>query len=81
VTFDEAVHAVRSALSAIAPELAATAVAPGAPLADQGDLDSMDWQRLLVLLAERHGVELPEAEVATLRTLDELARCLARHAR
>ena len=73
--------AVLDELTAIAPEIAAVSVARDRPLADQLDLDSMDWQRLLAALAARFSVELPDADAATLRTIDELARYLAEHTR
>ena len=62
--------AVLSALTQIAPEADPAAIAGAAPLRDQLELDSMDFLRFVVLLHERLGVDVPEADYAQLGTLD-----------
>jgi len=63
---------VLSTLQSIAPELEPADVAPGRPLRNQVDLDSMDWLNFLVALHERLKVEIPEADYARLVTLDDV---------
>lgn len=65
-------------LRKIAPELEEGDVAPDKLLRDQVDLDSMDWLNYLVALNERLHIEIPEADYARLRTLDDLVGYLAR---
>jgi acyl carrier protein len=59
-------------LKSIAPELDPADLAPGRPLRDQVDLDSMDWLNFLVALHEKLKVEIPEADYARLVTLDDV---------
>jgi acyl carrier protein len=63
---------VLSTLQSIAPEIDPADVAPGRPLRNQVDLDSMDWLNFLVALHERLKVEIPEADYARLVTLDDV---------
>ena len=42
------------------------------PLREQVDLDSMDWLNFLIGLHEKLKVDIPEADYARLRTLDDL---------
>ena len=64
-------------LQAIAPELDADALAPERPLRQQLDLDSMDWLNFLVSLHQRFQVEIPEADYAQLRSLNNVADYLS----
>jgi acyl carrier protein len=63
---------VLSTLQSIAPELDPADLAPGRPLRNQVDLDSMDWLNFLVALHEKLEVEIPEADYARLVTLDDV---------
>jgi len=60
----------------IAPEIDVARLAPAVALRDQVELDSMDWLNLLVALHRRLGVDIPEADYATLVTLDALVAYL-----
>ena len=64
-------------LQAIAPELDADALAPERPLRQQLDLDSMDWLNFLVSMHQRFLVEIPEADYAQLRSLNNVADYLS----
>ena len=67
------IHAVVLAeLRRIAPEVDASALAPGRPLREQVDLDSMDWLNFLMALHRQLGVDIPEADYRKLVTLDDL---------
>jgi acyl carrier protein len=69
---------VIAAIQAIAPEVEADELAPGQPLRNQVDLDSMDWLNVLVGLHQRFGVDIPESDYARLDTLDAIVAYLAR---
>ena len=61
---------VLSILGGIAPEVDPTQVKPGADLREELDIDSMDFLRFVVGVAERLGVEVPESDYPLIRTLD-----------
>ena len=67
-------------LKKIAPELEEGEVAPGKLLRDQVDLDSMDWLNFLIAVHQRFKVEIPEADYATLATLEQIADYVAARA-
>jgi acyl carrier protein len=67
-------------LKKIAPELEEGDIAPGKLLRDQVDLDSMDWLNFLIAVHQRFKVEIPEADYATLATLDQIAAYVAARA-
>ncbi len=59
-----------SILGGIAPEVDLSRVNPGADLREELDIDSMDFLRFVVAIAERLGVEVPEADYSRVRTLE-----------
>ena len=61
---------VLSILGGIAPEVDPTQVKPGADLREELDIDSMDFLRFVVGVAERLGVEVPESDYPLIRTVD-----------
>jgi len=69
---EELLAAILDALTGIAPEIDAAALAPAKPLRDQVDLDSADWLNFLVALHAKLGVDIPDADAAKLTTLDKL---------
>ncbi len=60
------------ALVEVAPEVDAQAIAPARLLRQQVDLDSADWLNFLVAVHQRLGVDIPDADVGKLSTLDKL---------
>ena len=62
-----------AAIGEIAPETDLAAIDPARALRQQVDLDSADWLNFLVAVHEKLGVDIPDAEAARLRTLDQLA--------
>jgi acyl carrier protein len=67
------------ALTDVAPEVDAAALAPARALRQQVDLDSADWLNFLVAVHEQLGVDIPDADAARLSTLDKLvAYCAQR---
>jgi acyl carrier protein len=74
MTFDRQTltESVVTLLRSIAPELEPETLAPARPLRQQVDLDSMDWLNFLVILHERFGVNIPEADYARLVSLNDV---------
>ncbi len=67
---------VTSLLLTIAPEVNAATLVPAKPLRQQVDLDSMDWLNFLISLHQHFGVTIPEADYATLVSLDDVLHYL-----
>lgn len=68
-----------AAIGEIAPETDLAAIDPARPLRQQVDLDSADWLNFLVAVHEKLGIDIPDAEAARLRTLQQLVDyCAAR---
>jgi acyl carrier protein len=66
-------------LGEIAPEIERGAVPRDRDLGRALDIDSMDQLNLLVGVGQRLGFEIPEADAARLRTLDQLVAYLVAH--
>lgn len=65
-------------LQGIAPEVETATLRGDRPLRNQVDLDSIDWLNFLLGLHEKLRVEIPEADYASLVTLDDVVAYLAR---
>lgn len=76
---DRAVE-ILDTLHSIAPDVEPAQVDRSRPLADQLDLDSMDYQNLLAALSTRYAVPIPETEVPKLRSIDDLVHYIELHA-
>ncbi len=74
---EEIRSAVLSILGGIAPEVDLAQVKPGADLREELDIDSMDFLRFVVGIAERLQVEVPEGDYPLIRTLDGCVAYLA----
>jgi acyl carrier protein len=61
---------VLKALTDVAPEADASAVAGGEPLQEQFDLDSMDYLQFLENVSEASGIDIPERDYGELATVD-----------
>ncbi|HUX33514.1 MAG TPA: acyl carrier protein [Gemmatimonadaceae bacterium] len=70
MTRDQIRATLLEALSRIAPEVGAADIDPAANLRDQIDIDSMDFLNFMILLRQTLGVDVPETDYPTLRTLD-----------
>jgi acyl carrier protein len=62
--------AVRDALSNIAPEVDLDAIDPAKDLRDQIDIDSVDFLNFVIGLHKELNVEIPDADVSKLATLN-----------
>ena len=65
--------AILGLLHHIAPDVDPGAVDHARPLADQLDLDSMDYQNLLAAISMQFALPIPAADVPALRSIDDLA--------
>ena len=74
--FDPHTH-VAAALADIAPDVDVSAV--DADLHDDLGLDSMDLLNLAGAIADRTGIEIPDRDYSSLRTIRALEAYLARH--
>ncbi|HEU4727915.1 MAG TPA: phosphopantetheine-binding protein [Kofleriaceae bacterium] len=72
---------ILATLHRIAPDVDPAAVDRSRPLVDQLDLDSIDYQNFLAALSTEHATPIPEADVAALRSIDDLERYIEVHAR
>ena len=69
-------EAVLASLGEVAPEMDAPSLDRSAPIADQLEIDSMDFLDFIVGLAERTGIEVPERDYADLASVDGCVRYL-----
>lgn len=70
--------AIRDELARLAPEIDFEALDPAVDIREQADLDSMDFLNLASGLHQRLAVEIPEADMAKLVTLDGAIAYLVR---
>jgi acyl carrier protein len=61
---------VREALSNVAPEVDFNAIDPAKDLRDQIDIDSVDFLNFVIGLHKALSIEIPDADVAKLTTLN-----------
>jgi acyl carrier protein len=69
---EELAQAILQTLTSIAPEVDPGTIEPAKLLRDQVDLDSADWLNFLVALHAKLGIDIPDADVGKLTTLDRL---------
>ena len=70
MTESEIRQIVREALSNVAPEVDLDAIDPAKNLRDQIDIDSVDFLNFVIGLHKELGIEIPDADVAKLGTLN-----------
>ena len=63
---------ILATLHRIAPDVDPATVDRARPLVEQLDLDSIDYQNFLAALAAEHAIEIPERDVANLRSIEDL---------
>jgi acyl carrier protein len=68
-------------IHSVAPDVDPSTVDRAIPLPDQLDLDSMDYQNVLAAIATRFAIDIPEADVAALRSVDDLVAYVAQAVR
>ena len=77
---EQAMLAVSGLVEQVAPDVDARAVDPDVDLRRAADLDSLDFQSLVELVARDTGVDIPEADYPQVRSLRGLAEYVAAHA-
>ena len=70
MTEAEVKQVVRDALGNVAPEVDVGALNPAKDLRDQIDIDSVDFLNFVIGLHKALNVEIPDADVAKLSTLN-----------
>jgi acyl carrier protein len=68
---EELAQAILQTLTSIAPEVDPGTIEPAKLLRDQVDLDSADWLNFLVAVHARLGIDIPDADVGRLTTLEK----------
>ena len=68
---------VIGAVTEIAPDVDPDAIDPDADLAEQLDIDSMDFLNIVVAIHDRTGIEIPERDYPKLATLNDAVSYLA----
>ena len=63
---------ILAALHRIAPDVDPASVDLARPLADQLDLDSMDYQNLLAAIATEYTIDIREQDLPKLRSVEDL---------
>jgi acyl carrier protein len=66
------------ALTEVAPDIDPGAIEPDADLAEQLDIDSMDFLNVIVAIHDQTGIEIPERDYGKLSTLDDAVAYLAK---
>ncbi len=69
--------AVLDALVEVAPEIDTASIDPDQDLAEQLDIDSMDFLGVIVAIHDRTGIEVPERDYPRLATLNDAVSYLA----
>jgi acyl carrier protein len=72
-------EAVLACLHRIAPEVDLGAIAPGAELREELDLDSMDFLSFVDALHDLTGVDVPERDYPSLQTVEACTAYLEEH--
>jgi len=62
---------VIGALTEVAPDVDPAAIDPDSDLAEQLDIDSMDFLNTVVAILEQTGIEIPERDYPKLSTLND----------
>lgn len=71
MTRDDLRAAILRILGTVAPEVDPATLRTDRPLRDQLDIDSFDLLTVMIRIREATGVDIPDADYARLRTIDE----------
>ncbi len=63
----------------MAPEIEVNHLDTSLPLRDQADIDSFDFYRIIVLLNEKTGVNVPDSKVAEFKNMDQLIKYISQN--
>lgn len=76
---EESLALVRERVSQVAPDIDPTSLDADADLRRCADLDSLDFQTLVELIAAATGVEVPERDYPKVRSLRGMAEYVSAH--
>jgi len=79
VNEQDARQAVEAAIGKVAPDLEPEDLEGGARLRQDLELDSLDFLRLVEVIAETTGVDIPEADYPAVATVEGLVTYIAGH--
>jgi acyl carrier protein len=79
VNQQDARQAVETAIGKVAPDVEPEDLEGSARLRQDLELDSLDFLRLVEVIAESTGVDIPEADYPAVATVDGLVTYLAGH--
>jgi len=79
VNQQDARQAVEAAIGKVAPDVEPEDLEGAARLRQDLELDSLDFLRLVEVIAEATGVDIPEADYPAVATVDGLVTYLAGH--
>ena len=71
---------VRRVLSDVAPDADVDAIDPGADIREAADIDSVDFLSFVSALYDETGIDIPERDYASIRTIGGLGQYLAARA-
>jgi acyl carrier protein len=74
------VDRILSTLHKVAPDVDPKTVDHVRPLTEQLDLDSLDYENLVSALSREYEMTIPEADIAQLKSIDDLADYVKHHA-
>ena len=77
-TEQELREVVIGALTEVAPDIDPVAIDPSTDLAEQLDIDSMDFLNVIVAIHDETGIEIPERDYPKLATLEDAVAYLVR---
>ena len=76
MTPTEARSAIVDAIAQVAPDADVGALAPDAEMAEELELDSMDFLNIVVAVEEHTGITVPERDYPLLASLDDFTAYL-----
>ena len=81
MNIDKSLALVRDCVREVAPDTEPSSLDADADLRTCADLDSLDFQMLVELIASASGVEVPERDYPKVRSLRGMAEYVSTHAR
>lgn len=74
-----AVATILASIEFVAPDVDGATVPTDADMRIEAELDSMDFMAVLAAIKDRTGVEVPDADIAQVTTIDGCATYLVTH--
>jgi acyl carrier protein len=71
---EEVLKVLKSVFNTVAPEIDFVKIDISRPLRSQVEIDSMDFYRMLVLIHQQTGINIPDSKFRELKNLEELTQ-------